>query len=167
MANTITTSIVVNFGEDDQGILTAKVDDRPNGYNSGETSFAPGETVGFLVYSTSNVSVNTPIPSLGSVQQITGAQTESQDEFITFENTNKSSSSLPIRSGFTYEWIGTNLGAVTVSDQQTVIAANKGVAVLHITYNTQFVPWRLTNIPTTVAGESSFPVLIFISGTIA
>ena len=162
----ISTSIVVNFGQDDQGILTAEIDGRPDGYNDGETKFAPGDTAAFLIYATSNVNVNTPVVSLGSVQQIAGPQNLDKEEFITFEDTKEASAGFPVLSGFTYTWLGNDLGAVTVTDQRTIRAATKGVGVLRVNYTTQYTPWLLTNIPTSIEGETSFPVLIFISGEI-
>ena len=162
----VTASLVVNFGQEDQGILTAEIDDRATGYNGGETSFAPGETVAFLIYKTSNVNVNTPVVSLGAVAQIAGAQTLAKEEFLTFEDEKTATTSFPVLSGFTSTWLGNNLGSVNVTDQQTITAATKGVGVLRVNYNTQFTPWRLTNVPLSVDGLTAFPILIFVSGEI-
>lgn len=162
----ISTSIVVNFGDTEQGMLKAEIDSRTDGFNNGETSFAPGEIVAFLVYSTPNVTVNNPVVSLGSTQEISSPITIAKEEFINFEDAKKGTPSFPIMSGFTYSWIGTSLGTVTVNSQREVSVATKGVAVLKINYNTQAIPWRLTNIPTSVNGITTFPVVVFISGNV-
>lgn len=166
MANLITTSIVVNFGQGDQGILQAEIDNRPTGYNSGDTSFAPGEEPAFLIFKTSNVILNSITPSVGSIQGLSSTVNITKDEFITFEDSKTATTAYPVTGNFTSTWIGRSLGAVTVTNQKDISVATKGVAVLKVTYTSQAIAKRLTGVPTTLGGETSFPVVIYIVGTV-
>ncbi len=165
MANLITTSLVVQFGQTDRGILTAEIDDRVTGYNSGDAQFAPGEEPAFLIFKTSNVALDSIAPSSGSILFLSNTVNITKDEFINFEDSKTANTAYPVTANFTYQWIGNSLGAVTVGSEQNLTAATKGVAVLKVTYTSQAMARRLTGVPITLGGETSFPVLIYIVGT--
>lgn len=161
----ITTSLVVEFttGEED-GLLTAEVDGFETGLNGGDTSFVPGDSPGFLIYKSSNVIIDSITPSVGSISNLGSAFTpEPIEDFLTFTDSRTASVNKPIYSGFTSKWLGNNLGAVTRSEVN-VTAANNGVGVLKVSYNSFYSQHRLTNVPTVLNGETSFPVVIYIIG---
>jgi hypothetical protein len=165
----ITASLVVEFdaGGDEEGILIAEVDSFETGLNQGNTNFVPGDSPGFLIYKTSNVVIDSITPSAGAISSLgSGFTPEPIEDHLIFTDERTIGVSKPIYSGFTSKWLGNHLGAVTITEQN-VTAANQGVGVLKISYNSFFQKYRLTNVPTVLNGETSFPVVIYIVGHIA
>ncbi len=161
----ITTSLVVEFttGEED-GLLTAEIDSFETGLNGGDTNFVPGDTPGFLIYKSSNVIIDSITPSVGSIADLgSGFTPELVEDFLTFTDSRTVSVNKPIYSSFSSKWLGNNLGGVTRTEIN-VTAANSGVGVLKVEYNSFFSKHRLTNVPTVLNGETSFPVVIYIVG---
>lgn len=163
----ITTSLVIDFKtDDDTGILKAEIDSREGGYNDGITSFIPGDSPVFLVYKSPDVTIEGITASSGTVSLIaSGSHSNSIDdsEYLTFANEREATPKYPISGGFSSKWLGTNGGVVSESEQKVVIPA-KAVAVLKVDYTTLFDAYRLSNVPETLNGETSFPVVIFIAG---
>jgi len=164
----ITTSLVVDFDPGDTGgILKAEIDARPSGYNSGLTSFVPGDSPVFLLYKTTNVTITAIETSVGSVVNIgTGIRAlgdAGEEEYITFANTREGTPAYPIFSGFTSKWLGIAGGIVTNTENKITVPTPV-VAALKIGYNAQFTAYRLTGVPLLLDGESKFPVVIYISG---
>ena len=161
--NTITTSITVNFAPADaDGILMAEIDDREDGLNLGNTSFRPGDDVGFLVYKTPDVVIDQMVSTLGSTTGA-GSGTRTVTEFITFADSNEASVGYPIASISDIIWFGTSGGAYTISGS-TISLSAKAIAVAEVTYTTNFTGYKLTNVPPSYAGKTTFSVLIFIAG---
>ena len=161
--NSITTSIVVDFDPGDgEGVLTAEVDSRQDGYNDGETSFRPGDSPAFLVYKSSNVTVTDMIVSYGSIDGL-GSGTSQEVENLSFAMEREVSPGKPITSGFSSKWLGADGGAVTQTETK-LTGANKVVAVLHVEYTSAFTAYRLTGVPTTLNGETTFSIVIYIAG---
>lgn len=162
---TITTSLVVQFNQGEgNSILTAEVDSSPNGLNSGETQFVPGDSPGFLIYKTSNVVIDSITPSAGTISTVGSAfTTEPITEYLTYTDSKIQSTNKPILGSFSSKWLGNDLGAVTHTES-TVAAANSGVGILKVDYYSFHYQYRLTGVPLTLAGETSFPVVIYIVG---
>lgn len=160
----ITTSLVVEFdSKDGEGILNLEVDDRIDGLNKGVTDFAPGDEVGLLLYKTSNVVIDQIIVSSGNIQQA-GQGSRPIEEFVTFANENTASPRYPIMSGFSFTWAGNSLGGLTVVSENTVRAGSVGVAAAQIKYTTTFQQLKLINVPLSLNGLTSFPIVVFVSG---
>ena len=161
----ITASLVVEFDAgEDGGILTAEIDTFPTGLNSGETSFVPGDSPGFLIYKTSNVVIDSITTSAGAVSNLgSGFTPEPIEDHIIFTDDKVQDVSKPIFSSFTSKWLGASLGAVTYTEK-TVTVGSIGVGVLKISYNSFFSKHRLTGVPAVLNGETSFPVVIYIVG---
>lgn len=165
MSNNVTASLVINFNANGaNGILAAEIDGRADGYNKGKTSFAPGEDPAFLVFKSDDVTIDSVIPSAGSIATLTGGVMSVTDT-LQFADTDEATLSKPYESGFTSKWLGTSLGAVTRVGATKLVAANRGVGVLKVTYNTRFYAYRLSNVPNPLNGETEYIVLIVISGT--
>lgn len=165
-----TTSIVCQFGDSNaaseaNAFLSAEIDDRETGLNSGNTSFKPGDTAWFLVYMSANVELDgAPEISAGTLtsgQNVTGIVKEEQ---LTFQNSNTASISVPATSLSSTKWLGRSLGSLSLSGNKTeVTASSKGVAVAKVKYLTNAIAFGLTS-PATLDGESSFGIVVVVSG---
>jgi hypothetical protein len=162
--SSITASIVVNFDAGDaEGILTAEIDGRENGLNGGETSFRPGDSPAFLVYKSPNVQVNEIVASAGSISNL-GLGSSEESELISFANVREASPRKPISSGLSTKWLGNNGGTVSLQNGKLTIP-NKAVAVLKADYVSDYNAYRLKNVPEELNGETSFDIVIYISGS--
>lgn len=164
----VTATILVDFGADGAGDaaghLSAELDDRPDGLNGGLTSFQPGDTAYFFVFASSNVTHGDPIPSAGTVAPATiGVVTRA--ETVTFANTNTATLPVPALAITDYAWMGTDLGAITLTDEMTVTAASSGVAVCQVTYTTQPDAYGLAS-PSSLNGLTEFDILVYVRGEV-
>lgn len=169
MANTITTSIVVQFTKGDSGgAFTVEVDDRSatdGGLNGGKTSFLPGDTVYLLAYKTTSVIVDAAVASLGSLVK-TGTATIVKNEDITFAGETTANLRYPVSSGFSYEWIGNSLGVLSLADQTQVQvpappAGAYAVGVARCTYTAQADIYRLSH---SALAYSDYSIVAFFAG---
>lgn len=170
MANTITTSIVVQFSAGSEGgVLIVEVDDRDataGGLNGGKTSFLPGDTVNLLLYRSSNVTLLAALASIGSLSA--GSQvTISKTEDVTFAGETEASVRYPILPGsLSYQWIGASQGAVTVVGENNVRipappANSYAVGIARVTYNTRATVYRLQH---SDPGLSEYGIVAFFAG---
>lgn len=160
----ITTSLVIDFDAGEEGgILTAEIDDRTDGYNTGNTSFVPGDSPAFLVYKTTNVVIDGIDQSEGAVNIIAAGSID-VEEYLTFANEREASPSKPISSAFSSKWVGRDGGIVTQTESKITVPTPT-VAALKITYKSNFTAYRLTGVPLELDGETSFPIIIYIAGT--
>jgi hypothetical protein len=164
--NVITTSIVVEFGSVDgaEGILSLEVDDRPGGLNGGNTSFIPGDTVYLLRYNTTNVGDLVQSVSGGSLAKDSTGSYVVTEEYLTFANEREANLAKPYGGGFSYKWLGTDLGVPTISDEMKVSVPTKGVGVMKVSYTTNYTAFRLSS-PLTLNGETVFKILVYMAGT--
>lgn len=164
----VTATILVDFdqgaGGEVSGHLSAELDDRPDGLNGGLTSFQPGDTVYFFVHASSNVTHADPVPSAGSVAPATiGIVTRT--ELVTFANVATASLPVPAIEITDHTWLGTDLGALTLTDEMTVTASSAGVAVCSVTYTTQPDAYGLTS-PANINGQTEFDILVYVRGEV-
>lgn len=159
MAGPVTTSIVVSFtsadGED--GTLSAEIDDRPTGLNNGNTSFYPGDSPGFIVYKSTNVTLSALLASEGSVAALGTAVITKQQE-VTFAKQRESSLSFPVIGGLTIIRKSPGAPDLTLVGQTKVTTPVDAVAVYLVEYQTTGYLYRLTG----AAGDIS--VVVFIEG---
>ena len=165
----ITTTLVVNFssGTGEKGFLSAAIDSREDGFNLGKTSFGAGDQPVYLISRTTNVVVQSQIPSFGVVAFHTSGILD-VEQTLQFANTREARLSQPaIPGSIVTKWIGNDLGALVLQDDElTVLAGVTGVGVAKVSYQATFEEYRLTNVivPDPVHGESAFSVLVFITG---
>ena len=164
------TTIVVQFGTGTADAaaagahLSAEIDRRENGLNGGKTSFAPGDTVHFLVYKSSNVTLENPVASAGSVA-FTGSTNVEQTQDLIFANSNEARLRVPPVGGVTStQWLGNNLGGITINGTQAT-AANKGVGVARVTYTATATTGTITS-PGTLDGLNDFSIVVLIVGNV-
>ena len=108
MAGEITTTLVVNFqsGTGEKGFLAAAIDSRSDGFNLGKTTFTAGDQPVYLITRTTNVVVESQIPSFGTVAFFTsGIIVIEQD--LQFANTREARLQQPAIPGtIITKWIG-------------------------------------------------------------
>lgn len=168
--STVTATLVVNFddGRTGDAFLQLEIDSREDGFNAGNTTFGPGEQPVYLEFKTSSMTVLERVVSAGLIQPLNLIAPDNEilvEEFITFPRDRVQALSKPIDSGFTFKWLGNDLGALTPIDELTVQSALTGVGVAKVTYTAKFEAFRLVNVPFPLNGENTFPVLVFHTGT--
>lgn len=163
---TVTTSIVVEFKQVGNSLLTAEIDSRPSGMNNGRTSFSPGDSPVFLLFKSDDVTVDRIISSYGTVLSVIppppGMDLYEVEEWITFADTDEASLTKPYYTGLTYEWYGTNLGTLTPKGT-SIRAATKGVGVAKVKYYSRFTAHSVPS-PLTMNGKTDFQILVFVAG---
>jgi len=161
----VTTSLVVRFSPSSAGSagrLTAEIDSRPDGLNKGKTSFAPGDSVGFLVYAGEGVSITAVVPTLGTVGNV-GAQSVAIEEFVQFANVAEASLRAPASGGVAAQWVGRDGGNFSIVNG-IVTLDEPGIGMLHASYSATAQGYVLSGIPAEVAGLTEFEVLVYIEG---
>lgn len=165
----VTANITVSFGAETgagvDGHLSAEIDDREDGLNGGDTSFAPGDTAYFLVFKSANVTYDAPVCSAGSIQTASAGSVEREEE-LTFADTDTATLQVPCTGSLSVLWLGRSLGSLTLIDPMTVKASAKGVAVAKVTYSATADAFGLTS-PSSLNGLTDFSILVFILGHIA
>ena len=163
MAN-VTTSLVVQFGSDTDAAsytLTAELDSRPDGLNGGNTSFVGGDSPFFLVYKSDDLALSF-ITTQGGIRS-SGTVTTEVTQWVTFTNSKSVRLSKPPLGSVSLEHFGGDTGANVVGED--VVLSEPGVAVYKATYDSKAYAYQMTNIPTTINGETSFQVVVVITGT--
>lgn len=174
--NVITTSFTISFGSGGGGgaVLKAEVDDRPDGSNGGNTSFIPGDNVGWLLFKTTlgqqEVTITGMKSSIGSIEGGAASSKEIK-ETLTFANDTAATLGYPISGGFkSVEWVGANLGTLVMLDETAVKLqgveksnTNPFAGVVEVVYDSPCQVYSLTN--TLVTGKSSYEALVVVVGT--
>lgn len=177
MAEVVVATLNVNFSADTtatEGVLKLEIDDREDGLNGGDTSFSPGDTVGFLMFKDSNVTVEYgPASTSGGVTG-SGSASKTIDEYITFSNSDSGSLGYPPSGAVSLQWqgrcfkiVGTEVTQTTALPDRTRstlrMADGSSVAgVLRAQYTTTGSLYRLRSVP-----EDITDVLIIAIGSIA
>jgi len=180
MAETVTTSIVIEFDSGDADInyiFTAEVDNRPDGLNSGNTTFKPGDPVYFLFYQSSNTVLDGIIVTHGAVNKAGALTTQDLDiDYAQFISTDRHDLSLPIHSNFVGEWLGdtgdlgtvhqlngTSLKLATVPKEADGVTPKEHyVGVYEYSYTTEFQPYVLQHTP--ITDKDKYQIIVYIYG---
>ncbi|MCK9622772.1 MAG: hypothetical protein M0R47_19830 [Methylobacter sp.] len=146
--------------------LSAEVDSRAAGLNSGRSSFIPGSIAYVLVYKSANVALVPAQTSAGSFSYGGTVSVQHTDE-LSFADVAAATLNVPADSIVSYKWLGRDLGAPVVGvDGKTVSVPTMGVGVLSITYNATATIGALAS-PMSVNGEVDFSILVLIKGEVA
>ena len=147
--------------------LSAEIDSRPEGLNSGKSTFIPGTSAYLLIYKSANVQLLQAQSSAGSFSYSGTVLVQRTDE-LQFADVATASLAAPMDGAIvSYKWIGRDLGVPTVGvDGKTVTVPTSGVGVLSITYNSTATIGALAS-PATVSGEIDFSILVLIKGEAA
>ena len=177
----VTTSVTVGFDiesvDGPSSILSAEIDGRETedgGYNGGDTNFKPGDTVGIMLFKTSNVTLTTSLSSAGTLSSYgtnAFAASSEVDSFLVFNAEPSVSLSYPCTTGTTgFNWLGNSLGAFTITnfgaqvELVTEPTTEYYVAVLHAVYVSYGTGITLTN--TLLTGEDKYEIFCFWAGTL-
>lgn len=167
----VTASLVVDFGQSDgaKGILKVEIDDRPTGLNGGDTNFVPGQTVGYMVAQSSNVTVEAHIATYGTPVAV-GSYSFTHTEIITFTGEVDVSPEYPILGSFTYAWLGRNPGTLAATETEIKLTKAPGVidavGVATISYSTMVSLYTLDS-PTSLGGVQEFSIVVYLRGLAA
>lgn len=155
---------IMDSADEDRGILLLEIDAREEGFNSGRTSFTPGDQPVVLVYKSIDVELNDVDSSAGDIAA-EGTGTAEIDEYVDFVNTNEAEVRYPIVSILEYKWLGNDLGAPTFSEETKLTVPTSGIGRLKIKYTSNFIAKRLVNVPIVLNGETEYGVLVVAEGS--
>ncbi len=173
MAEIIVATLNVSFGDSTgtQGALKLEIDDREDGLNGGDTSFAPGDDVYYFLFKDANVTVlDHEVTAGGRTSQGTG--TKSLDENITFSNSDTSSLGYPPDGAVSMEWLGrsyeirgdqvfSNTSLPEVTGSELKMGGKKVVGLLNCVYTSTGNLYKLSGVP-----KDFKEVLIFAIGSV-
>lgn len=164
-----TTSVTVNFStsSDDADILKAEVDGREDGLNGGLSNFIPGVDAPYiLVFKSSPVTIDSVDQSAGSMidRGVNAGESFLVEDYITLADERESTLSYPVSSGWTAKWVGRAGGTISHTET-TVYVPENTVGVIKVSYTANYRAYQLTGIPSTLSGETEFPVVVYITGS--
>lgn len=167
----LTAHIVVEFSEGDGEGAFVEVDDRPDGFNGGVTSFVPGSDVHLLLFKPTGYSVTYREASSGVLNKLSDS-TKFVEEIMAFPNEDGATVRYPISSNFAYQWMGNNLGAVTPNGEFSVALPARPInpatqkplpeyriGVARSTYLSNCEVWKLSGVSALVEQVMCFFVL--------
>lgn len=168
----LTAHIVVQFAEADANVsIVAEIDDRELGYNLGKTTFYHGDTPYMLLFIPNGYVVDKVLTSAGAVSFVAD-DSKAIESYLAFANEDQVSLSYPVSSGFTYSWLGTNLGVISNPDQFTAKLPARGfdtttkraipeyrVGVSYATYTSNCKVYKLSGVPGSVSQVMVFFVV--------
>ena len=128
--------------------------------NMDRTCFLYGEKVYFRVYHSPALTI-TVIPSDGSVFLESVGSSSSEEENISFADTNEASVSKAIDVLSSYSWFGRSLGSIVKTGWTSIRSALSGVAIAAVAYTTSYDVYSLV---LSDKGIESYPVLVLVKG---
>ncbi len=170
MASIITANLNVSFssGSASGGILVAEIDGREDGFNGGDTSFAPGDNVYYLTYRGPDVTIDSQHWSQGNFSAEGQTTIEVTEDLEFFGKTDlEQSVRYPIIDGsLSGLWLGQSAGNVVASGPNTLkvntptTPAPYFAGVYRATYSTKADVFRLSNTLILNVGDYSIAGLI-------
>jgi hypothetical protein len=109
-------------------------------------------------------------PSLGTVAKVGDVSGIKEKQVLTFPRTRTAELSQPPSGAVTLTWYGANLGAHTVKGKTLTLTGsydhdNPPVGVALAKYESAAESWKLSGLPSTVDGKTSYEVLVVLVGT--
>lgn len=158
--NKVTATLNISFSDSSAGggALSLEIDDRPDGLNGGNTSFKPGDEVGFLRFKADFITIDTQEATVGSIQSSgTGTKSISGDDadYITFSGSNTASLKYPADGNVTFTQQGKvfdkdgNIysASLSVKDQVDVTSPKEIYGIFKAEYDSKFEAFKLTSVP--------------------
>lgn len=156
-------SIYVSSESSDSSQMQMQVDRRADGLNSGAISFAPGETVGVLVFASPGVEVGT-LKSSSGIVSVEADQAFQHTEDLAFSSTDSAALLYPAESIESVAWIGNDLGVLGLeTDQQTVVISEPGIGICRVTYNVKAKAFKVTT-EASINDLTDYPVQLHLEG---
>lgn len=166
MTEVVVATLNINFEADaaagGQGGLKLELDDRADGLNGGDTSFAPGDDAYFFLFKDDSVTLitTTPKSTAGGVSAASPATgTKAVDENISFSNSDSGGLNYPPTGTVEMEWLGrayelkgTELLPYTAlpklnGSELKIAGGKKVVGILNCMYNSTGSLWKLSSVP--------------------
>lgn len=156
----VTASVTIGFGTASTASpsFSAEVDSREDGYNSGKSQFAPGDTVYILLYKSTDITLGpSPVATSGGVAQ-TATITIDVTEDVSLAYETEFSISKPIANGTTpvFTWYSAVPAGLTKTSETTYSVAAKSIAVGKIDYKATAQVWALTGV------DVSYPAAVVV-----
>ena len=159
----VTATLQINFTREDSGAggaIRMEIDDRPDGLNNGDTTFRPGDEVGYLMFAP-GITIQQHFATAGSIVSAgAGAKVIAGDDadYIVFAQSREQSLAYPAAGGLSSsEWLGSvyDLDGNVIADPAISIVDNgatvrvpeKVTGLLKLEYNAPYVGYRLTGVP--------------------
>lgn len=159
MGTLASTTLVIDFGETEQGSIAAALDSEKNG---GNATFGPGDVIHFRVWAASDYAVKATSGVLVKNTTSTKATDTIEDEIITFTGSNMTNAQFFVKSITSQEWFGTSLGTLTAGKYNNINVATtekNPIGAAQIDYITEFDEWQITAPAYT---SDSYAIVIFI-----
>jgi len=163
MSDIITTTLIINFSEDDKAILIAEVDDRATGeggYNNGRTQFSPGDNPVFLLFKSTNVAITMKLTSDGSLSTL-GNPLVRRKEQVQFANVQEADLKYPYVSGFTVLRKSPSIPSNPSLNGNTLRATAPIIGIVEVEYMARAEAIRLSS------ATGDLPVVIYVEGLIS
>lgn len=177
MPSVVVATLSVNFSAEttgSEGAIKMEVDDRAQGLNGGDTSFEPGDSVGFWLFKDGNVTIEAGPTSTAGGITAAGSASKDIDEFIAFSNSDSGSLGYPTSGGVTLTWQGRVYKIVEENGHATVTTwsgtldrtysqlktsdGSKIAGVLRAVYTASGSLYRLQSVPTDITEVSIFAI---------
>lgn len=131
--------------------------------NNGKTEFMFGEKAYFKVFA--DPSVNVSIRATDGTITNEGTGQDVVEENLQFIDSNEATTSKPILSISSYEWLGNSLGTITKKDVKTLQAektpdplGDNGIGLLNVKYLSSFRRYAIS-VPQ-ISGKNEYSVLV-------
>lgn len=153
------TTLVIDFGETEQGSIAAALDSEKNG---GKATFGPGDTIHFRVWAASDYAVTA---SSGTLTKGVSATATIEDEIITFTGSNMTNAQFFVDEITASTWFGTALGTLSAGSYNNVnvaTTAKNPIGAAMIDYKSTYTEWSIVAPSYTTP---TYAIVIFIQAT--
>ena len=158
--NKVTATLNISFSDSSAGggALSLEIDDRPNGLNGGNTSFKPGDEVGFLRFKADFIKIDTQSSTSGVIESAgSGTKAISGDDadYITFSGSNTASLKYPAAGNVKFTPQGNVFDkdgniytpSLSVKDQIDVTSPKDIYGIFKAEYDSDFEAFKLKSVP--------------------
>ena len=160
MTKSVNASTVVTFSTNLSGDIVLEVDDRLQGLNKGNTDFRPGDSPGFLLFKTQNVSIVELLTTQGVIQTV-GSDSMVIEEWVSIVREVTTNLKYPASSGsLSITQTYGDGGAGAAAQGTTLTFPTPRLATYKVRYTTSFLMYRVTG---SFSGDGA-PILIYAGG---
>ena len=159
MGTLASTTLVIDFGETEQGSIAAALDSENNG---GRATFGPGDIIYFRVWAASAYTIKASSGVLPSVPNKVKSTDTIEGEIITFTGSSMTNAQFFVKTITSQEWFGTSLGTLTAGKYNNInvgTTEKNPIGAAQIDYITEFDEWQITAPAYTT---DSYAIVIFI-----
>ena len=174
--NKVTATLNISFSDSSAGggALSLEIDDRPDGLNGGNTSFKPGDEVGFLRFKAEFIKIEKQETTAGVINRLQdkdGSKAIRGDDadYLTFSGSNSASLKYPASGNVTFTPQGKVFdkdgvvypASLSVKDQIDVTAQKEIYGIFKAEYDSKFEAFKLISVP-----PDMLQAMVFCIGTV-